>query len=413
MRRLVLFMNIFFRTPRAVAALALSWTLFAGAPIEAQRATGTLGGFQVEFDSGSYSVSRGARVEGHVRLFSPQPDAVPFLDLTAGLVTADSVRPPLQARAQNGVSLVYRTVQAGPHDTLSKINVQARAQNATLEVAPKGSQARSTLKLSGNVDGFYEVDGARSSLKGSSATLSFGKSKGDVEISVEGGAEGTELKLPAQTFGPQISLGVVTLNAGRIDRKGNSITVEGGARGARLKSDGPAVLQVSAPAFDALLSQGGDAPGSGSSRQLSRISSRGRASISLELPPEDAGKLFNQPSPAQPKAPAAAAEGAKKADTSTVPVRFQVSADSAVIEPSTQILTLEGNVQGTYVLREVAQGQAAGEPTSYPFSGSRAILRLMPATDAAGGQRSGRLDFNLDVTGKPVSIELPAFNLGP
>lgn len=399
-------MNIFFRAYAHAYALRLL-LLAASAPVwiapaRAQQAASTLGDYRVQADLLSITRDRG-KLSGNVRLFSPRPDTEPFLDVSAGLITADSIRP-LKARAENGVSLVYRTVQAKAGKASSRISIEAKAQNATLDFPARGASGRRVLRLLGGVDGFYEIDGARSSLRGANATVSLGEAPGDVQIAVEGGAGGIELALPAQSFG-QVSLGALTLKASRVEQKDGVVSLEGGANGASLKSEGPAVFQVSAPAFNAVLGQGANGRG------LSRLASRGRASISFELPPEDARKLFNGPDGA-----GAAVPDQAQASSSSIPVRLQVSADNALVEPDAQTqrltLTLTGNVLGSYDLREVSSaGQALAEPVSYPFSGAKAIIKLIPA-----GEGQARPDFDLEITGSPgkqLQLDLPAFNLKP
>ena len=400
-------MNIFFRVLMRrllLASLALG-SLSGLSPARAQQAASTLGDFRVQADLLSITRQKG-RLSGGVRVFSPRADADPFLDLRAGVVAAEPIRP-FKARAENGVSLVYRTTQERAGRAPSKISIQAQSQSATLDLPPRGSNARRVLRLLGGVEGFYEIDGARSSLSGANATISLGEAPGDVQVSLDGGPQGIELKLPAQSVG-QVSLGALTLRAARVEQKDGVVSLEGGAGGASLKSDGPALFEVSAPAFNAVL--GTDSGG----RRIKRLASRGRASILFELPPQEARQLFSGPDAAATGTP----ETGSPESSSSVLVRLQVSADNALVEPDAQTqrltLTLSGNVLGSYDLREVsAAGLPLAEAVSYPFSGGKVVVKLIPAAPGAPGKAGA--DFDLEIAGSPgkqLQIDVPLRDLG-
>lgn len=446
-------MNIFFRASSLrfrSLCLALAMALVSVAPLRAQQQSGKAGNFV--FSADHITTPGGSlRIEGNARLYTLEPSTLPQLDISAPLVTADSYVSIRRVRASGGVSFKYSAVRpaatAGEADV--PISIQASGQEVLLDSQPDAKNRR-TLTLTGSVDGFYQVGKDRTALRGQSAVISFGQKSNDVVATLDGGTQPLELQLPNQSLGPQVSLGKVTLRAQHavINQATGIYHLEGGAR---LSSEGPATLQVSAGAFDATFIT--EKVKERDVRRLSRLASLGRISFLLALPPESVGTPVSgakdstypfsassavlslvprtQPSPQPSPQPASSAAGkaaqpdtsgttdaagqSKKPDSSLVPVRVDVAADSAVIEieprPNTQALTqaltLSGNVSGSYVLREVLSASRPARPDS-PAQGQPSEGK--PGT--ADGTAEEKVPLTLDLDLRGVRIELPAFNLG-
>ncbi len=443
-------MNIFFRASMPRFSLLLAPFLLSALPAHAQQSTGQAGPYQFKADriTTPGGIANGSwKLEGNVRLYTPDPKASPQLDLAAALITAESrLR---RIRGQGGVSLKYSGVRPSvtPNDPGVPVNVQAGAQEVLLDSDTQ--DGRRTITLLGNLSGFYQIGVDRTELKGQKAVISFGARPNDVKATFEGGAQGFDLTLPPQDLGSQLPLGRLTLHGGGralLDQAANTARLEGGAS---LSSEGPGKLSISGGAFDASFVtktarvQDKDV----TTRSLSRLSSSGgRVSISLILPPKDIGapaqgtqdatyplsassavlRLVPQATPApttatvskpavpqsqaQGKAPADAAITTKKQDTTQVPVRIEFSADSIVIEPQTQpltpgakpesrlTLTLKGNVRGSYVLREVLASSRPTDTTS-------ASNPTPPANQNAANPDKQPLSLDMDIEG--AQIELP------
>lgn len=411
--------------------LAAAWLGPAGTPSRGQQAaaqtTTRVGNFLFSFDRIT-TPGGSIRLEGNARVYTPDPNTSPQIDISAPLVTADSYAA-RRVRGSGGVSFKYSGVRAAAKagDPPIPVNIQASAREVLLDTIP--ANGRRTLTLTGNLDGFYEIGKDRTVLKGQKAVISFGKEPNDVLATFEGGSEGFELLLPDQRFGSQISLGTVSLRAQRVayDQAKNTARLEGGAR---LSSNGPTSLQISGADFDANFVSDKE----GGARRLSSLSSRGRISLSFALAPENVGTAIGKtedasypftakravlslvpqkspnPSPAEPSAPSAQtsqstqADGElKKPDSKLVPVRVDIAADSAVVnidaKAKTQTLTLQGNVQGSYVLRKVL---SASRPVSKPADPKPGASTKPEADD-------GPVTLDLDIQGG--QIEFPAFNL--
>jgi hypothetical protein len=328
------------------------------------------------------------RLEGApARIQSSQLDVsapVIALDIRSSAIT--------QVRAQNGVSFRLNLPARGDEPAVS---IQAKARTAVLDAAPR--DGRRTLKLTGDVSGFYGLGAARNELSGESVTLSFGTGQARaLAVQVEGGARGVLITLPSQNFGEQSkTVGSVQLRSTRasVDEKSGRVRFEGNAR---LTSTGSSALNISAPSLVASLS------GQGDQRQLSTIQSEGRVRISLNIPPEALDKEKDA------TAPAAGNAVSDSGSSGLRPTRFEVEADSATIQIDTQQLLLKGNVRGAYTLAP-EPGAANAAPQPYPFAGDQATVRLVPREQATAELPEG---FNLEVTGRPVSVDLPSLDLG-
>jgi hypothetical protein len=367
-------MNHFFSRQRHAALLLCAALALPAARAQAQAQPQTVGGFRLEGEARVTARAGGVRIEGangkSVRIFSPQ------LDVAAPIIAVDIAGSTItQVRAQNGV-VFKANVDRRVGGKASKLLIEARAGSATLDV-PR--DARRTLKLTGGVDGFYEVDGGRSSLKGTSATLSFGSGSNDLQVEVEGGPAGVTLSLASQMFGAKTPLGDVSLSGARaVVNQVAGIARFSGA--SRIRSNGMVngraegiKLDVSAAGFEAKMST------VGGRQNIASVQTQGRATVVLDLPPAPAGQA---------------------AGASSRPVRLEVSADTATVEPGEQKMLLSGNVRGNYVLRN-----ALGRDDKFEFSGDSALVRVLESAAA-----DAPLNFELDVVGKPVGIDLPAFD---
>ena len=408
--------------------LAAAWLGPAGTPSRGQQAalqnTTRVGNFVFRFDRIT-TPGGSIRLEGNARVYTPDASTSPQIDISAPLITADSYAA-RRVRGSGGVSFKYSGVRAGEKagDPPIPVNIQASAREVLLDTIP--ADGRRTLTLTGDLDGFYEIGKDRTVLKGQKAVISFGREPNDVLATFEGGSEGFELLLPDQRFGSQISLGTVSLRAQRavFNQAKNTARLEGGAR---LSSNGPTSLQISGADFNANFVSDKE----GGARRLSSLSSRGRISLSFALAPENVGASVSKtedasypftakravlslvpqksPNPSQAEPAASGAPNAqvdgepKKPDSKLVPVRVDIAADSAIVnidpKAKTQTLTLQGNVRGSYVLREVL---SASRPASNPAD-SKPDAGTKPEAD------DGPVTLDLDIQGG--QIEFPAFNL--
>jgi hypothetical protein len=74
------------------------------------------------------------------------------------------------------------------------------------------------------------------------------------------------------------------------------------------------------------------------------------------------------------------------------------------VRRSDNTLIFEGNVKGFYLLQN-----AGSAPSRHEFSGDRAIVKFVEEAAASATNPAG---LQVDVTGKPVSVQVPQFNLG-
>ena len=352
-----------------LAAALLSAT-FSQNAAHAQSKTQQVGGFTIKA-SNTIARPNGVRLEGSasepVHLQSPQ------LDLTAPAMALDYVdKQVTQLRAIDGVSFKLNLAGADP------IKIEAKSQTATLDALPVNG--RRTLRLTGNVDGFYESKGARNTLSGERATITFGEGDArDILVQVAGGTNGVQLQIASALFGSEAALGDVTLRADNadIDEKSGTATFKGNASivSKAQPSDGTQNFNIKAPAFVA------NFKAENGRQTLQNVRTQGRASIVIDAPP---------------------AAGASQ----STPTHFEVQADNATVEPQAQNLVLEGNVSGFYDL----PAENVATPVRYNFSDvDKAIARFVTESQKTADTPAG---LNFQALGKPASFQIPGFDLG-
>ena len=125
------------------------------------------------------------------------------------------------------------------------------------------------------------------------------------------------------------------------------------------------------------------------------------AAACLPIAQGPGGDLFRFAS--APAATAPAAPAAKPEPNSIgSPTHVEASADGATLLRATSTVIFDGNVKGFYRLKG-----ADGKAQDFNFAGSKATFRFN--AEAKGGQLGG---LSVDVIGEPVSIQVPALNLG-
>lgn len=354
----------------------------------------------------------GIRLEGTAdnpaRINSPQ------LSVVAPLIAFDLASNTIsQVRASGGVSLKLNVVQQrnvlnaqGEKTSVpSKVYVEAQSQSAVVTSASR------TLELRGNLSGFTRVDdGPITRLSGDSATLRF------ANAALSGDVENPLLSLAPETLNLPATLGALSVTAQRaqFDQKENSTTLSGNARIAsngdpKGKPEERTAFNLSAPQ---IVLKRGDAASS------STLSTQGKTRVVYDFPrpPQDdalpatgASNSAGVPD-ASTDAPNASASP-RRADVG-VPVHVEVVADGAVFDGSTAKARFSGNVSGFYRL------QSGGKTRDFPFSGDQATLFFDRDAAAKAAQNArtpaqkrlaNQSALNIEVTGKPVSIDAPAF----
>ena len=336
----------------------------------AQSKTQQVGGFTVVYDNLIIRPD-GVRLEGGpgrpARLESPQ------INFSAPAVAFDfKDKQVTQVRAINGVNFKLDLAGADP------IQIESKSQTATFDAVPVNG--RRTLRLTGAVDGFYAIKGARNTLSGERATITFGEgSARDILVQVAGGTGRVQLQLASALFGSTAALGDVTLSAAdaEIDEKNGTATFKGDASIVSIgkTSANPQNFKVEAPAFVANFA-------AENGRQVLRnIQTQGRASIVIDAP--DA--------------------------TQNQPTHFEVMADNASVDPKTQNLLLNGNVSGFYT----SPGENGGAPLRYDFSDvDKATARFVPESEKTADMPAG-LNFKAEARpNESALLELPNFDLG-
>lgn len=310
----------------------------------------------------------GFRLEGTAsepaRISSPQLSVV--APVIAFDLSGNSASPLSQVRTSGGVSL---RVNAPARGSSPKTTIESKSQSATLTA---GSARTYTLRLEGNLSGFYQVgDGPKSTLSGEVANLQFGG--GDFTADLQN----PNISIPAETLSPgrPDALGELRVSAqrGQISQSGGTATFSGQARA--VSSGGGAPFDLSATSF--IVSRAPDGT-------LSTLRAQGKTTVKYDLPPE--------PNSAQPVSPGANSIGK--------PTHVEVTSDGAVFDRATSKATFSGQVRGFYRL------QSASGARDFPFSGDRAVISFDPkAASTQGG-------LNVEITGVPGgpgSIDAPAF----
>jgi hypothetical protein len=343
--------------------LALTLFLSCSYPVYAQTKTpASTGNFTYSATKLTYR-SNGVRLDGT----SAKPATVksPQIDASAQAIAFDLEGNSIsQIRAQTNVDL---KLNFAPKTGGKAARVEVKCTSAVLTTATR------VLVLKGNLNGFYqEAGGPRNILKGESATLAYVGE--NLNVVLEGGAQGVTLVVPAQGFGTGASTdattGTVTITAkdARIDQGTGVARFIGNARA--VSTGGGQGFDVSASEF--VITRAADG-------QLSALQTVGKTAVKLDLPPEPAGTTPN-------------ANGIGK------PTRVEVTSDKASVNLQTSVAKFDGNVKGFYRLQP-----AVGAAQNYNFAGEQATIGY----DAKAAQTGNGL--SVEVTGS-VEVQTPSFD---
>ena len=319
------------------------------APVGAQTASGNF----------TYSAAKLSYRDGGVRLdgAAGKPARVksPEIEVSANAIAFDAKGSTItEVRALDNVALkIDLKPKTGAGEA---VHIESNSDAATLTTGTR------TLVLTGNLSGFYRIgNGPQTMLSGSKATFNYA---GDnLYALIESGAGSqVELLLPAETGKPD-ALGPVTLRADslRIDQKNDAAYFTGNAHA--FSRSGTGKLDVKAPSF--IINRAADGT-------IGTLTTKGTTITKLDLPPEANGD-------------------------STKPTHVEITADKATVNRATSTGVFDGNVKGFYRLQNA--------PNPFNFQGDRATVSY----DAQAAKTGDGL--NVVVTGSPVDVEVPAFNL--
>lgn len=371
--------------------------------------------------------AKGERFEGSAA--NPVRLQAPDLSISAPLVVADNAAKTIVGR--NGVQLNLGR-EAG-----DGLYIEAKSQTATLNLVPVNE--RRTLTLTGNISGFYRSNGARNTLSGNRAVISFGRSSGDVHVDVEGGAGGVRLEFSGLGAGDDSAPIIVTARNAAIDQKSGVARLTGNAHAISQPAEGALQAQnsfdIAAANFVINTVEVADADNPKiRRRRFDSLRSEGRTTLKLTLPPDDTNT------------PADNAQNATAADNndsngglSLRPTYLEAAADGVTLtQPKTpapnqrRVVTMEGNVAGFYrvaapkpkpgAVLTAAQTQAQTERANqrFQFSGDKATITGTtrprrsddPVPPAPAEASKTVTDIEFEFSGRPVTTELPGFDLG-
>ena len=335
----------------AVTLAALTLAL----PLWAQKAPGNF----------TYSAAKLSYRDGGIRLDGApgKPARVknPQLDLAAQAIAFDATGSTIsQVRARDNVALKIDLAPKTPG--AETVHIESNSDAATLTTATR------TLVLTGHLSGFYRIgQGPQTMLSGSRATFNYAGDTLNALIESGAGSQ-VELLLPAEK-GKSDALGPVTLRADslRIDQKNGFAYFTGNARA--LSTSGTGKLDVKAPSFTVARAADGT---------IGTLTTNGTTITKLDLPPDP---------------------NVRPDATATRPTHVEVTADKAVVNRATSSGVFDGNVKGFYVLQN--------SPSPFNFVGERATVSY----DAKAAAQADNDGLNVVVTGSPVDVEVPAFNL--
>lgn len=379
------------------AKLVLSGALFLGglgAVAQAQTPATAPSGLQYSAPRQLYTQT-GLRLEGNAehpaRLWNPGQ-----LDVKAAAIVFDvDFKAKLLKKVQATKNVSF-DLNLPPKGTVAGAHINATCDIATLDPATKDGKRQ--LTLTGNVDGYYEVGGARNTLEGTKAVITFGT--GGVrafDVAIEGGANGVRLEVPAQMFASSpggfnsFDTLVITGERATIDQAGGTARILGKARAEGKPKAGSPTGTFLATATNFVVTR--DASG-----QMNTLQTEGRTKMKVDLPPPPATTAPAVPAPAAATtAPATAPTPSKSPGT---PTSMEAEADKATVTFSDSKLVFEGNVQGQYTLRA-----EDGTTTGYNFNGDKVVVRSLP-------QPEGNLPAGLSVEAFAVTVDLPNIGLG-
>lgn len=270
----------------------------------------------------------------------------------------------------------------------NSVKVQATCSTATLQ--PNAADRR--LLLKGGVKGWYQ-EGAtpegRINLSGEEVSLRLPPAS--LLVEVQGGKSGVRLELPPSLLGgllgegPAAAKAVTAFTADRmaLDETTGLATFTGNARLA--SAGGPNRFDLRAPVL--LLER--DATGA-----LKSFRSRGRATVLLDIPLEGAATA----------PPGEAGEGKTVLSR---PTYLSAEGDALVVQRQAPAATrndllellLQGNVVGQYRL-----GGEAGAAQNFNYRADQVTARQVVGEDK-------QPTWRVELTGRPVHIEVPGLNL--
>ncbi|MDQ3812848.1 MAG: hypothetical protein M3347_02725 [Armatimonadota bacterium] len=268
--------------------------------------------------------------------------------------------------------------------------IEARSNSGTLEPTKR------TLVLTGDVDGWYQMgESGRNTLSGKQVTLTFGQ---EITAKIEGGAEGVEVVLPAQSVDArsQSSIGSIKITAlnAFVDQSKGTARFEGNARA--VSTDGAIKFDVAAKDFIATRD-----PKTGSLNNLNTV---GRTATKIDLPPQSKEEPTKSPNTAPKTNPAApgGAKAAAKNDKANKflnqplgrPTHLEIYADVVTVSRPNNLIKVEfkGNVTGSY--RMEAEGKTSPD---YPLSSIEHVV----ITETVASKDPKKSDFDVVVEADP------------
>jgi lipopolysaccharide export system protein LptA len=360
-------------------------------PVAAQNRAAASAGAPAQFGAARQILRpNGIRLEGNAFIRRPE------LQVTADAIALDYSTTSKAIRDVRARGKVFFRVNLPPRSGGAPALIEARCNAADLDPNTR------TLVLTGNVNGFYQVQGGpRNLLSGDKVTLNY---VGDQLTASSVGR--VRVVLPAENFNAgttgnaSTAIGAVTITANRADVNGatGAVTFSGAARA--VSTEGPNKFDVTAPTFTLERGENGT---------IGTLKTSGvRARVKFDLPPDPAQATTGgtaTPASATPAAatPAAGAATERRAGVGR-PTYVEAESNTITVTRASNTVVFEGNVKGFYRLQPAGQ-----EATDYPFTGDRAIIRYVTDAQANANNPAG---LNAEVIGAPSTIGAPAFNLG-
>lgn len=347
-RRASRVVNCFSKMRTFLSPLAFAAALALAAPVWAQTSSG-----KSYVDAANLAVTpTGGRAKGLI-IRDPQID----FDADSASYDGESVQKFTEIRARGNVRI--RLAPKPKTRSEKPFQIQSKSNEATLTLATR------TLVLKGNLSGFYRVAGGpQTLLRGEDATFNYSPQGLNAVIRPKAG-EQVELLLPAEIGKPD-ALGPITARADllRIDEANNAAYFSGNARA--VSDSGANTLDVAAPSFTLTRASDGT---------IGTLATKGKTVTKINIAPDA-------------KAPA----------TANALSYVEVTADEATVNRATSTGVFNGNVVGFYRLQN--------SPQKFDISGERVTVTY----DAQAAKNGNGLIVN--VTGSPVRVEVPEFDLG-
>lgn len=348
-------------TARALAALGVTCALMLSAQAQQKPVTAQ---DSLQYKADKITIrTNGVRLDGNAEI-----KALPQLETRANAIAFDYIGS--QITEVRALGKVHLKVNFTPKGGGKLTRIESTSDSATLK-----PQTRE-LTLMGNVDGFIQPEGSpRTTLAGKKVVLNY------VGQELNGDISGPiKLVVPAEMVqgsgASSAQLGAVTITSreAKIDGKEGVVRFIGEARA--ISNEGANQFDVAAPEFILTRSE---------ANTIDILKTAGRTKVKIDLPDEAPGSSSQI--------------GAL--------TRVEAESDSAVINRQTNTLVFDGNVTGFYFLTPTKEGALK----KYDFSGSRAVIRQVPLSEATAENPAG---LRADITGepgKPVEVSTPAFGI--